>query len=57
MVQVHVPATVWGFESLRWHQKYYKSIVEPVRPLGGSNMYCWRPLTGLAEAVPFHDDP
>ena|SRR5438270_2493228 len=20
MVQVHVPATVWGFESLRWHQ-------------------------------------
>src|SRR5215467_753337 len=19
MVQVHVPATVWGFESLRWH--------------------------------------
>ncbi len=21
MVQVHVPATVWGFESLRWHQK------------------------------------
>src|ERR1700739_3331894 len=21
MVQVHVPATVWGFESLRWHQQ------------------------------------
>src|ERR1700692_1067161 len=21
MVQVHVPATVWGFESLRWHQR------------------------------------
>src|SRR5579864_5932023 len=21
MVQVHVPATVWGFESLRWHQE------------------------------------
>ena len=23
MVQVHVPATVWGFESLRWHQKQW----------------------------------
>jgi hypothetical protein len=22
MVQVHVPATVWGFESLRWHQEF-----------------------------------
>ena len=22
MVQVHVPARVWGFESLRWHQAF-----------------------------------
>src|ERR1035438_4807178 len=25
MVQVHVPATVWGFESLRWHQESFLS--------------------------------
>jgi len=23
MVQVHVPATVWGFESLRWHHWFF----------------------------------
>ena len=23
MVQVHVPARVWGFESLRWHQGFF----------------------------------
>src|SRR5258708_22190200 len=27
MVQVHVPARVWGFESLRWHQDLFWSEV------------------------------
>jgi hypothetical protein len=43
MVQVHVPATVWGFESLRWHQKYYKSMAEPVRPLGAKTCIAGAP--------------
>src|SRR5579862_5533362 len=32
MVQVHVPATVWGFESLRWHQNV--SVWQSSVPLG-----------------------
>jgi hypothetical protein len=31
MVQVHVPATVWGFESLRWHQVFPSIIPDNVK--------------------------
>ena len=30
MVQVHVPATVWGFESLRWHQEFRFGNVQAI---------------------------
>jgi hypothetical protein len=33
MVQVHVPARVWGFESLRWHQSFH--LVRSIR------VACW----------------
>src|SRR5215467_4185347 len=42
MVQVHVPATVWGFESLRWHQKRRSSQGSRVR-LSRSHSGPWYP--------------
>jgi hypothetical protein len=57
MVQVHVPATVWGFESLRWHQKYCKGMVESASVPWRLSHVLLAPLGGLAKAVPFEDDP